>query len=148
MILQDSPAGCGAASLCNALQAAGVRIPQETAWKLTGCTGTRGTTERGLIRAITTLGHRANQLREADPGIALMTLRGYLLHGVPCIVLLDQAGHWAVTAGTLGQRICLVDSADGGVLSCLEPDDFLRRWECPGEKRPYYAIALIARRPA
>jgi hypothetical protein len=146
VILQDSPAGCGPASLCNALEAAGVRVPQEMAAKLSGCNGTHGTSERGLIRAIGTLGHRAIQLREADPGVALMTLRGYLLHGVPLIVLVDAAAHWATVAGTLGPRICLVDSADGGVLSCLEPDQFMSRWECAGEKKPYYAIALIARK--
>lgn len=146
MKLQEDVAGCGPAALCNALEAAGERLSQEVAYKLTGCTGTRGTNERGLMRAIANLGHRAIQLRESDPGVALMTLRGYLLHGVPCVVLLDGAGHWGVAAGTLGPRICLVDSADGGVLSCLEPDVFMSRWENSGDRRPYYALALIIRR--
>jgi len=144
MILQDHPSSCGPASLCNALEAAGVHLNQEMAHKLTGCTGTKGTSERGLMKAIATLGHRAIQLRESDPGVALMTLRSYLLHGVPVIALVDKAGHWCVAAGTLGPRICVVDSADGGVLSCLEPDDFMSRWSNHGEK--FYAVALVVRK--
>lgn len=147
-VLQESPAGCGPASLVNALSAAGVHLNQEMAYKLTGCTGTKGTSERGIIRALGTLGHRAIQLREADPGVALMTLRGYLLHGVPCIILVDNGAHWCVAAGTLGSRICVVDSADGGVLSCLDADAFLARWECDGERRPFYALACVVRKEA
>ena len=70
----------------------------------------------------------------------------WIVDGVPCIVLVDNSSHWCVVAGTLGSRICVVDSADGGLLSCLEPDAFLARWECKGEKKPYYAIAVVAKK--
>ena len=146
MKLQEDVAGCGPAALCNALEAAGVRLSQETAHKLSGCTGTKGTSERGLMRALSTLGHRAIQLRETDPGVAIMTLRGYLLHGVPCILLVDNSGHWVTAASTLGPRICVVDSADGGVVSCLEQDAFMARWYCVAETKPFYAIAVVARK--
>ena len=146
VILQEFPSSCGPASLCNALEAAGIHLNQEMAHRLSGCTGTKGTSERGLMRAISTLGHRAIQLRESDEGVALMTLRGYLLHGVPLLVIVDKGAHWCAVAGTLGPRICVVDSADGGVLSCLESDEFMARWKCPGEKWPFYALALVVRK--
>lgn len=148
MILQEFPSSCGPASLCNALEASGVRLSQETAHKLSGCTGTKGTSERGLMRALSTLGHRPIQLRETDPGVAVMTLRGYLLHGVPCILMVDSSSHWVAAIGTLGPRVCVVDSANGGVVSCLEEDDFMARWHCPAETRPYYAIAVVVRKSA
>lgn len=148
MRLQDTPAACGPASLCNALEAVGVRIPQETAHKLSGCTGVKGTSERGIIRALTTLGHRAIQIKESDSGIAMVTLRGYLFHGVPVILLVDNGGHWVTAAGTLGSRVNVVDSADGGVLSCLETDELLPRWGWATEKKPYYGIAVVRRETA
>ena len=140
-VLQDSPAGCGPSTFVNILEAAGVDVTQEVAWKLCGCTGTSGTSERGILKAIRTLGHRAIVLREADPGIAITVLRGYLLHGVPFAILADNASHWIAATGTLGPRIVAVDPADGKVTQYHDPDAFLGRWKCEGEK--YYAIGFV-----
>ncbi len=145
MRLQDNPSSCGPAALCNALEPIGIRIPSETAHKLTGCTGTKGTSERGIIRAIRSLGHRANVIKESDAGVALVALRGYLFHGVPVILVVDSGSHWVSAVGVLGSRVCVVDSADGGVTSCLETDALVGRWEWVGEKRPFYGIAVIGR---
>lgn len=145
MRLQDSPAACGAASVCNALEAIGIETSQEIASKLAGTNGTHGTSERGVIKALDALGARPIKLHESDPGVALLQLRGYLLHGIPVIVLVDASAHWAVAVGTLGPRVLVVDSADGGLLQSLEPEAFMARWKTPGEKKPFYGIAAVRR---
>ena len=119
---------------------------QEVAAKLAGTNGTHGNSERGVVKAIEALGQRAIKLHEADPGVALLQLRGYLLHGVPVIILVDAAAHWCVAVGTLGPRLLVVDSADGGLLQSLDPDSFMARWEVKGEKKPYYGIAIVRQR--
>jgi ABC-type bacteriocin/lantibiotic exporter with double-glycine peptidase domain len=146
VLLQDSPAGCGVAAVCNALEALGDPQPQATVWKLAGASGTYGTQPRGVIGALRKLGHRTIVLQQEDPGQALVVLRGYLMHGLPVILLVQDSEHWVTAVGTLGDKVVIVDSADGGMTRCLDSDATIQRWRQLGCKKSFYGVAVTNRK--
>lgn len=142
MILQDEKNGCGAAALTNALRAIGQQLPQDAARKLAG-TSHEGTTDRGMVKALRTLGHVPCTLRESNAGVAWVTLRGHLAEGHPVLLAVDDWDHWIVAIGILGDRVILVDSADGSVVQVLDIANTLLRWQYPGATKGFYGIAVV-----
>lgn len=142
MILQDEKNGCGAAALTNALAALGQQLPQDAAKKLAG-TSHEGTTDKGMVKALRTLGHVPCNIREANAGIAWVTLRGHLAEGHPVLLAVDDWDHWVVAVGLIGSRVIVVDSADGAVVQVLDIGQLTGRWEYPGATKGFYGIAIV-----
>lgn len=148
----DSP-NCGAVSLCNALRCFGVFLTEDSAVRLCG-TSSDGTDERDLMRAIQALGMRKLVISQWSRGSAQVALRSALQSGNPCIIAIDDYGHWVTVIGKLGHdHVVVVDSTNEGdnpselgtwVVSLEELCD---RWECSpavaGGEAPFYGLCLV-----
>lgn len=145
MRFQEQKNSCGAASIRNALKALGKNVGEHRIRQLAG-TDEDGTTEEGVIEALSRLGYRGEVYETRKVEHAQAALRKYLSEGTPLIAAVDEDTHWAIFAGTLGDRYVVVDSertkknkAENGV-HVLDIKGLLRRWRKPN--RTMYAIAV------
>ncbi len=148
----DSP-NCGPVSLCNALRCFGVWLTEERAVQLCG-TSEDGTDERDLMRALGLLGVQSWELTEYSRGAAQQMLMAAIRCGEPCVIAIDDYGHWVSVIGNLGHdRVVVVDSTNEGdnpdelgtwVISL---DELCDRWECSpevaGDDAPFYGLCLV-----
>jgi ABC-type bacteriocin/lantibiotic exporter with double-glycine peptidase domain len=149
MVLQDEKSGCGKAAGVNALKALGRGTTQEAFGELAG-TGPEGTYPAGMIKAFEALGCTPVRIAESIGGRAWATLRGHLLDGHPVVLCVDNWEHWVVAIGLLGDRVVVVDSADGKVCRTYDYEELEPSWEGRGTRwrrdrnnRPFYAIAVV-----
>src|SRR3990167_7967228 len=141
MRLQDEPNGCGAAALCNALQAVGQSLSLEAAAKLAG-TSNEGTSAAGLLKALKTLGYHASTVLTESPDGAWAALCGNLLMGLPVILCVAHEDHWVTAIGLLGGLVLIAAPADAGVVSTYTRAGVLAWWSSGGRKPTYFGISL------
>lgn len=139
---------CGPSALVNAIRAVGRRVAEGRIRKLAGTTQKLGTDETGLITATRELGYTAVSHSSADQTAAWAFIRANVLDGRPCLVCIDSWGHWVTVIGIVGDHVLLIDPArtkkniaENGVHS-LSRRDIFKRWRCPTEDEPYFAIAI------
>lgn len=147
MRYQQRSWSCGPAALVNAARAIGVRVSEGRLRKLAGTTED-GTDEHELITAARGIGLTATPHHSADQATAWAFVRANVLDGRPCLICIDQWSHWVAVVGIVGDRILLADPAntkknmaENGTHS-LSRKDLDRRWRCPAESEPFYAIAV------
>lgn len=147
MRYQQRAWSCGPAALVNAARAIGVRISEGRARKLAGTTED-GTDETELIQAVRAVGLTATPHHSKDQPAAWAFVRSNVLEGRPCLICIDQWTHWVTVVGIVGDRVLVADPAntvknkgENGILS-LSRTDLDRRWRCPNEQEPFYAIAV------
>jgi ABC-type bacteriocin/lantibiotic exporter with double-glycine peptidase domain len=138
---------CGPAALVNAARAIGVRIAEGRVRALAGTTED-GTDEDELIAATRGIGLKATPHHSADQNAAWAFVRANVLDGRPCVLCIDQWRHWVTVIGIVGDRVLLCDPNDtkknhgeNGLYS-MSRNDLFRRWRCPNEEEPFYAIAV------
>lgn len=142
MRLQDSQAGCGPASMSNALAALGIARTIPECEGLCRTTGTEGTSPANLIRALATVeGVEAAVLSEAREDVAMLRLEAALRRGRPLVLCVDDAGHWVAAIGVLGDRVLVADPADNELVLSLAPGELARRWAGPGRFK-FYGVIL------
>ena len=144
MQLQSAPHGCGAAALCNALEAVGYRLTQDAAAKLCK-TDADGTSSVDIKKALRVLGYAPEEWETPNRMAAWALVCGYLLMGYPCLLCVDHQDHWVVGIGLLGGLIVIVDSADGGITSTWSRKTFLDRLSSGGKRPTYSGIAVQVR---
>lgn len=112
-----------------------------------GCTE-QGTDELGLIHAAREFGFVAVPNHTRDIHSAWAFVRSNALDGRPSILCVDSWGHWSTVTGIIGERVILIDPArtqenrrENGCHP-LRRQDLVRRWKCPREEEPFYAIAI------
>lgn len=143
MKLQDNKYSCGAVALCNALEAANIESPAVDAMmKLARTSPEKGTTTKGMARALESLSITYEKVRTKDSFAAYSVLVACLSFGSPVLMAVDNDTHWVVAVGVLGSRILLVDSADGAVVQSLNRQQVLDRWGCDD----YYEGIVVGRR--
>lgn len=142
MQLQQSPFGCGPAAVVNALESLGIQTTQEVVATLAKTNPQEGTYPAGMRRALEALGFEPLVIEVKDQDLALAAARGHLMTGRPILLCVDNWEHWVTAIGMLGDRILIVDPADGAVTTSMNSADFLTRWGCFAEKKPFYAIAV------
>lgn len=138
---------CGPAALVNAARAIGVRVAEGRLRALAGTTED-GTDEHELIAAARGIGLTATAHHSKDQAAAWAFIRANVMDGRPCLICIDQWSHWVTVVGIVGDRIILADPAntkknqsENGIHPLSRPD-LLRRWRCPKEEEPFYAIAV------
>jgi ABC-type bacteriocin/lantibiotic exporter with double-glycine peptidase domain len=144
---QDLSYSCGPAALVNAVRVFGKRIAERRIRGLSGCTE-QGTDEDGLIAAARQLGYTAASHWSADQTAAWSFVRANVLDGKPCLLCIDSWGHWVTVVGIFGDHVLLADpantkknSSENGLHS-LSRRELLKRWRCPNESEPFFAIAV------
>lgn len=138
--LQDSPSNCGALALVNALDALGEKLSVRAAETLAGTSAVTGTQEGGLKKALKQLEKFPFVIQTKNELKAWTLLVGNLLQGHPVLLLVDDQEHWVVATGLLGERILVVDSADGAVVKSYDATQLFTRWV--GDQT-YYGIAVV-----
>lgn len=148
MRYQEESWSCGPAALVNAARALGKRVAEKRVRSLSGCTEDAGADERGLIFAARDLSLTATPHHSADSAAAWAFVRSNVLEGRPCLICVDSWGHWVTVVGIIGDRVLLYDpantkknQAENGVEPLTRPQ-LLKRWRCPKEEEPFYAIAI------
>lgn len=141
MQLQNLPNGCGAAALCNALEAIGYRLTLEAAAKLAR-TSADGTDSVHLKRAIRVLGFEPHEWQTANRQAAWAITVGYLNMGYPVLLCVDEEEHYVAAIGILGGLVVIVDSADGGVVQTLDRRHFLARLSSGGKVPTFSGMAV------
>lgn len=147
MRFQSLAWSCGPASIVNAARAFGKRVSEARVRKLAGTTRD-GTDEAGLISAMRSLGYTASSHWSADQTAAWSFVRANVLDGKPCLLCIDSWGHWVTVIGIVGDRVLLSDPANTqknvkeNGLHSLSRRDLLKRWRCPNQESPFYAIAV------
>lgn len=147
MRYQDLDFSCGPAALVNAIRVFGRRVAERRVRALAGCSED-GTDEFELIEATRSLGYTATSHWSADQSAAWAFVRSNAMDGKPCMLCMDSWGHWVTIVGIIGDHVLLVDSTDtkknrseNGIYP-LSRRDLLKRWRCPREDEPFYAIAV------
>lgn len=143
MRLQDTAAGCGPASMSNALASLGIRRNLSECEALCKCTGTAGTSPANLLRALATVEDvEPATLAEIREDVAVLRLAAALSRGRPAILCVDGSSHWVAAVGTLGQgRVLVADSADNELVLSLTWEELAARWVAPTRTK-YYGVIL------
>jgi predicted double-glycine peptidase len=144
MILQESKAGCGAAAICNAIEALGGHAYQGVAFAIAGGTGTRGIDERGMLEALETLGYVGEPFARRRAADAVAVLRGALVQERPTIIAVatdEPQDHWVTVIGRLGDRYVIADSADDRLVRTTTVADLVAWWRAP---TGFYGIRVRA----
>jgi ABC-type bacteriocin/lantibiotic exporter with double-glycine peptidase domain len=147
MRYQDTSFSCGPAGLVNAFRILGRRVAERRVRALSSCTE-EGTDEDGLIAAARALGYTAAPHHSADEKAAWSFVRASLLDGKPCLLCIDNWGHWVTAIAIVGDHIIVADSsnlkkneAENGIHP-MGRRELIKRWRCPSEQEPFYAIAI------
>lgn len=145
MRFQETKSSCGAAAIRNVLKCFGKNVGEHRLRQLAG-TDEDGTSEAGVLDALTHLGYHNEVYETMKTGHAKAALSKYLKEGCPVIIAVDQDTHWATVVGMLGKRYVLVDSErtvknkkENGV-HVLDIRGLFRRWRKPDGSM--YGIAV------
>lgn len=147
MRYQNLAWSCGPASLVNAARSLGKRIAESRIRKLSGTTKD-GTDEHGLMNAARSLSLTATPHWSSSDSTAWAFIRANVLDGRPCLLCIDNWGHWVTAIGMIGDRIIIADPTsaksnqkENGIYS-FSRKDLKKRWKHRSEEEPYYAIAV------
>lgn len=147
MRYQELPWSCGPAALRSAGIVLGEKISERTIRAKAGTTED-GTDEQELIQAAREVGLTATPHHSADKAAAWAFIRANVLDGRPCLICIDQWTHWVTVIGIVGDKVIVVDPAntvknmDENGTHIFSRTQLVRRWRCPREQEPFYAIAI------
>ena len=145
MRFQETKSSCGAAAIRNVLKCFGQNVGEHRLRQIAG-TDDDGTTEEGVITALTALGYKSEVHDSSKVSEAKEVVARAVKSESPLIVAVDKDTHWAVIVGMLGKRYILVDSErtvknkkENGV-HVVTTRELLRRWRKPDGTM--YAISV------
>lgn len=147
MRYQEHPWSCGPAALRCAGIVLGEKVSERTIRAKAG-SDEDGTDELELIQAARDLGWTATPHHSADKAAAWAFVRASLLDGKPALLCLDQWNHWVCVIGIVGDKVLYFDPAntkknmDECGITVTSRTSLSKRWRCPREQEPFYAIAI------
>lgn len=104
MRFQQRPYWCGPASIQNALRALGSRVGQERIAKIAGSTKEDGTDEKGIFKALSSLGYKHEELTTDVWNHAKAWIDDQIIAGRPVLLCIESWQHWVCIVGGLGGR--------------------------------------------
>ena len=118
---------CGPFALKHALLVHGILVPE---WEISRAAGTtwRGTDESRLALAARRYGCELPMIRKLDPDRARRELVGYLRRGVPCLLCIQDWGHWVTVVKEEKGQFILLDSEEPAVLVVAGWPALKRTW--------------------
>lgn len=120
---------CGPFALKYALVMLGIFKNEKIIAKTAGSTWWAGTDEIGLARAAKRFNCKMKYFRSDDSFGALELLDKELSKGLPCILSVNNWGHWLTVLGYQKNRYIIVDSGLERVITILTPMQLLKRWK-------------------
>lgn len=149
---QKKDCWCSAAALQNAMSVLGARIGQHKLAALIGVNDD-GADETDLLEALDKLQAHVEVFESNHKGEALGWLRSRAYLG-PCLLCVDDWGHWVSVAGGCGPRLWLFDparepwnEAQNGSWPLL-PKTIIKRWKAARRMKRdgglYYGIAVLS----
>lgn len=144
---QAVPWSCGPASIVNGCRALGAKASERSVRAACGTTKD-GTDDHQMIAGIREIGMTATAHSSKDMADAWAFIRSNAMEGRPSVICIDQWKHWVTVIGTIGGSVIIVDpsnvkanKAENGI-HVLSRTKLARRWRCPNEDLPFYAIAM------
>ena len=120
---------CGPFALKYALVMLGIFRNEREIGKAAGVTWWAGTDEIGLARAAKKYKCRMKYFHETNPLPALNKLDMELNKQLPCILSVDEWGHWLTVLSKHKNKYIIVDSGQEKVISVVSALKLLRRWK-------------------
>lgn len=120
---------CGPFALKYALVMLGIFKNEKIIAKMAGSTWWAGTDEIGLARAAKKFNCKMKYFRSENAEEALELLDKELSRGLPCILSVNNWGHWLTVLRFQKNRYIIVDSGLERVIAILTPAQLLRRWK-------------------
>jgi hypothetical protein len=137
---------CGPFALKHALAILG-RFVDEDALAKAAKTTPDGTDEKMLARAAKWCDCKLLEVRRFDENSAFRNLTKHLLKGTPCLICINQWGHWVTIVGYSAktQRFVLLDSEKDPVVRIPSWAELKRRWayneyDKDGKLKHYYDL--------
>lgn len=106
---------CGPFALKHALLVHGILVPESEISRVAG-TNQYGTDEVKLAKAARRYGCSLLMIRKHEPERARRQLSGYLRKGIPCLVCIEEWGHWVTVVKEEKGQFILLDSQERPVL--------------------------------
>lgn len=120
---------CGPFALKYALVMLGIFKNERDIGKAAGVTWWAGTDEIGLARAAKKYNCNMKYFRESRGKFALEELNKRLKKGYPCILSVNNWGHWITILSFHKNRYIVVDSSQDKVIDILTPSHLLKKWK-------------------
>ncbi|HWF45281.1 MAG TPA: C39 family peptidase [Candidatus Kapabacteria bacterium] len=140
---------CGPFALKHALAIVG-RFVDEDALTKVARTTKDGTDERMLTRAATHSECELIELRKHDEDTAYRALNAALAKGKPCLICINQWGHWVTIVGhdSRSQRFVVIDSEKDPVVRIPAWSELKRRWvyneyDRDGKLQQFYDLYVL-----
>jgi hypothetical protein len=118
---------CGPFALKHALLVHGILVPESEISRAAGTTW-RGTDEAGLRRAARSYDCDLPMVRRLNPDRARRELVGYLRRGIPCLLCIQEWGHWVTVVKEEKGQFILLDSEEPAVLAVAGWTKLKRMW--------------------
>lgn len=136
---------CGPFALKYALVMLGVFKDENEIAKYAGSTWWAGTDEIGLAKAAEKYNCRMEYFRTDNACEAVEMLNGKLSAGQPCILSVNNWGHWLTVLGYEDDSYITVDSGQHRVISILPENKLIKRWRYfeKGSPESYDGYAVI-----
>ena len=120
---------CGPFALKYALVMLGVFTSEKSIAKKAGSTWWAGTDEIGLARAAKSYNCRLKYFRRETGVDGVKVLIQHLKKGYPCILSVDEWGHWLTVINWQQGKFILVDSAEAKVIHIYSAQQIINRWK-------------------
>ncbi len=120
---------CGPFALKYALVMLGIFKNEKDIAKFAGSTFRAGTDETGLAKAAKKFKCEMVYFHKILPEDALQELNKRLEKNIPCILSVNNWGHWATVLRYDKKRYIVVDSGMERVISALTPSQLLKKWK-------------------
>ena len=130
---------CGPFALKYALVMLGEFENEREIGRRAGSTWWYGTDEIGLAKAAKSFGCKMKYFRREDPDDAIKILTQHLKQGLPCILSVDNWGHWFTVINEQKNKFIVVDSARDKVIVILTPKQLLKRWKYTDDETGFFS---------
>lgn len=120
---------CGPFALKYALVMLGVFASEKSISKIAGSNWWDGTDEIGLEDAAYYYDCRFKYFRREDGKDAIKVLTQHLKRGYPCILSVDNWGHWITVVNWQQGKFILIDSSMKKVINIYSAQQLINRWK-------------------
>jgi len=137
---------CGPFALKYALIMLGIFKSEKLIAKIAGSTWWHGTDEIGLEKAAKYFNCRMKYFRRETGTDAVKALTQHLRKGYPCILSVDDWGHWITIVNWQQGKFVVIDSSPDNVITINSANQITRRWKYidpDNSFRSYDGYALI-----
>ncbi len=137
---------CGPFALKYALVMLGQFRDEKIIARRSGSSWWYGTDEIGLAKAARSFDCTMKYFKDSTPEAAIKKLISFLEKGTPCILSVDNWGHWVTALNYDKKKFIVVDSAKEKVIMTYSAKQLLKRWHYFDETEEfesYDAYALI-----